>query len=127
MGGYFNIFYLCWLWDDKVKKFKNDLLVDEVWRIVNFFGIMVFIKVFWVCIVDVVDDMNVSFVNVLLKIFEELFEYCLFLVFSYVLGCLLLIIWFRCCCLFMLGLIYDEIIEGLCELNVCDLLGDVDL
>lgn len=116
-GGHPNILHLRRPWDDKGKRFKADLPVDEVRRTVNFFGTTASARAWRVCIVDAADDMNNSSANALLKILEEPPERCLFLVLSHAPGRLLPTIRSRCRRLDMAPLTAADIAEGLRELS----------
>lgn len=126
-GGHPNILHLRRPWDEKAKKFKNDLPVSEVRRTVNFFGTTASAKAWRVCIVDSADDMNASSANALLKVLEEPPEFCLFLVLSHAPGRLLPTIRSRCRRLSLPALTQDQIIEGLRDLHAGDLPKDADL
>ncbi|WP_305988105.1 DNA polymerase III subunit delta' [Roseibium sp. MMSF_3544] len=115
-GGHPNILHLRRPWDEKLKRFKTDLPVDEVRRTVSFFGTTASAKAWRICIVDAADDMNQNSANALLKILEEPPERCLFLVLSHAPGRLLPTIRSRCRRLDMAPLAAAEIAEGLNEL-----------
>jgi len=57
--------------DEKAKRFKTQLPVDEVRRIYPFFGRRAEQGGFRVCIVDAADDLNANAANALLKLLEE--------------------------------------------------------
>lgn len=95
-GGHPNILHLRRPWDERAKRFKTDLPVDEVRKTVSFFGTTASANAWRVCIVDAADDMNVSSANALLKILEEPPARCLFLVLSHTPGRLLPTIRSRC-------------------------------
>ena len=116
-GGHPNILHLRRPWDEKSKRFKADLPVDEVRRTVSFFGTTASANAWRICIVDAADDMNVSSANALLKILEEPPERCLFLVLSHTPGRLLPTIRSRCRRLDMAPLAVDELVDGLQELS----------
>ncbi|WP_306144043.1 DNA polymerase III subunit delta' [Roseibium sp. MMSF_3412] len=126
-GGHPNILHLRRPWDEKSKRFKSDLPVDEVRRTVSFFGTTASAKAWRICIVDAADDMNASSANALLKILEEPPERCLFLVLSHAPGRLLPTIRSRCRRLGMDALAPDEIAEGLRVLGVDALPASADL
>lgn len=115
-GGHPNILHLRRPWDDKGKRFKADLPVDEVRRTVSFFGTTASARAWRVCIVDAADDMNASSANALLKILEEPPERCLFLVLSHAPGRLLPTIRSRCRRLDMAPLSETDIANGLRDL-----------
>ncbi|TYC65720.1 DNA polymerase III subunit delta' [Stappia sp. BW2] len=116
-GGHPNILHLRRPWDDKSKRFKADLPVDEVRKTVSFFGTTASAKAWRVCIVDAADDMNISSANALLKILEEPPQRCLFLVLSHAPGRLLPTIRSRCRRLDLDPLTEEEIAEGLQDLS----------
>jgi DNA polymerase-3 subunit delta' len=58
-------------WDEKAKKFKSTLPVDEVRRLSTFFGRHASAGGWRIAIVDKLDDMNVNAANALLKVLEE--------------------------------------------------------
>ncbi len=120
-GGHPNILHLRRPWDDKGKRFKADLPVDEVRRTVGFFGTTASARAWRVCIIDSADDMNISSANALLKILEEPPEQCLFLVLSHAPGRLLPTIRSRCRRLDMTTLTDKDIVTGLQELAPGDL------
>ncbi|GGB44711.1 DNA polymerase III subunit delta' [Roseibium aquae] len=95
-GGHPNLLHLRRPWDEKRKRFKSELPVDEVRRTVAFFGSTASAESWRVCIVDAADDMNSSSANALLKILEEPPERCLFLVLSHTPGRILPTIRSRC-------------------------------
>jgi DNA polymerase-3 subunit delta' len=126
-GGHPNILHLRRPWDDKGKRFKADLPVDEVRRTVSFFGTTASAKAWRLCIVDAADDMNASSANALLKILEEPPERCLFLVLSHAPGRLLPTIRSRCRRLDVAPLSEAEIGEGLRDLAEGSVPADADL
>lgn len=126
-GGHPNILHLRRPWDEKSKRFKADLPVDEVRRTVSFFGTTAAARAWRICIVDAADDMNLSSANALLKILEEPPERCLFLVLSHAPGRLLPTIRSRCRRLDMAPLDESEICEGLSELGGDAVPGPSDL
>jgi DNA polymerase-3 subunit delta' len=126
-GGHPNILHLRRPWDDKGKRFKADLPVDEVRRTVSFFGTTASAKAWRLCIVDAADDMNASSANALLKILEEPPERCLFLVLSHAPGRLLPTIRSRCRRLDLTPLTEAEIGEGLRDLAGGSVPAEADL
>ena len=115
-GGHPNILHLRRPWDEKGKRFKSDLPVDEIRRTVSFFGTTASAMAWRICIVDAADDMNASSANALLKILEEPPERCLFLVLSHAPGRLLPTIRSRCRRLDLEPLEPEQIKEGLKEM-----------
>lgn len=124
-GGNPNILHLRRPWDDRQKRFKSDLPVDEVRRTVSFFGTTASASAWRVCIVDAADDMNASSANALLKILEEPPARSLFLVLSHAPGRLLPTIRSRCRRLDMAPLTSKELAEGLSDL-VPNAISDAD-
>ena len=95
-GGHPNILHLRIPMDEKTKKFKTQLTVDEVRRSVSFFGSTAG-EIGWrVAIVDNADQMTISAANALLKILEEPPEKTLFFLLSSQPGQLLPTIRSRC-------------------------------
>lgn len=66
-----NILHLRVPYDEKAKKFKTQLTVDEVRRSVGFFGTAASDRGWRIAIVDSANDMNANAANALLKILEE--------------------------------------------------------
>jgi DNA polymerase-3 subunit delta' len=84
-------------WDDKTKKLKTVITVDEVRRIGHFFGLTASERGAWrVVIIDSADEMNPNAANALLKALEEPPVNGLFLVISHQPGRLLPTIRSRC-------------------------------
>ncbi|MBB5751258.1 DNA polymerase III subunit delta' [Prosthecomicrobium pneumaticum] len=91
-----NVLTLARPWDDRAKRFKTDLSVDEVRRTVGFFGSTAGEAGWRIAIVDAADDMNANSANALLKVLEEPPPRSLFLVLSHQPGRLLPTIRSRC-------------------------------
>lgn len=91
-----NVLHLRRPYNDKTKRFKTDLPVDEVRRTVSFYGTTASGQGLRICIVDAADDMNASSANALLKILEEPPANSLFFVLSHAPGRLLPTIRSRC-------------------------------
>lgn len=83
-------------WDDKNKRYKTELAVDEIRRTVGFFGSTSGEGGWRIAIVDPADDMNPSAANALLKILEEPPSRSLFFIVSHTPGRLLPTIRSRC-------------------------------
>ena len=83
-------------WDERAKRFRTQLSVEEVRRTRTFFGMTAAGSQRRVCIVDAADDMNPSSANALLKILEEPPEGAVFFVISHAPGRLLPTIRSRC-------------------------------
>ncbi|MDB9857102.1 DNA polymerase III subunit delta' [Amylibacter sp.] len=58
-------------WDDKAKRLKKDITVDEVRKLKSFFALSAADGGWRVAIVDDMDQMNTSAANALLKVLEE--------------------------------------------------------
>ena len=112
-GSHGDLLHLRRPWDEKAKRFKSFLTVDEVRRTVSFFGSTSSYGGWRVCIVDAADDMNASAANALLKILEEPPEKCLFFVLAHQPGRLLPTIRSRCRRLDLKPLEPQEIAQGL--------------
>ena len=83
-------------YDQKTKKFRTEITVDEVRRTVRFFGSTAGENTWRVCIVDPADDLNGNAANALLKILEEPPEKTVFFLISHAPGRLLPTIRSRC-------------------------------
>lgn len=95
-GGHPNILHLSRPWDQKTKRFKSTLSIDEVRRTQSFFGTTAGENNWRICIVDTADDMNSNAANALLKILEEPPSRTIFFVLSHSPGKLLPTIRSRC-------------------------------
>ncbi|ABS64719.1 ATPase involved in DNA replication [Parvibaculum lavamentivorans DS-1] len=99
-------------WDDKTKKLKTVIPVDEVRRIGHFFGLTATERGAWrVVIIDSADEMNANSANALLKALEEPPPNGLFLVLSHQPGQLLPTIRSRCRTLRMTPLAEGDIVS----------------
>lgn len=70
-GGHADLLTLRRPYDEKTKKFKRDLTVEEMRRIGPFFGKKAAEGGWRVAIVDTADDMNIAAANAILKTLEE--------------------------------------------------------
>lgn len=104
-------------WDEKAKRHKTVLTVDEVRRTVPFFGSTQAEGGWRLCIVDPADDMNASAANAILKVLEEPPSRSIFLVVSHQPGRLLPTIRSRCRRLLLPPLGEPTIVEGLRDLG----------
>ena len=95
-GSHADLLHLRRPWDDKAKRFKTELPVDEIRRTVGFFGSTAGEGGWRIAIVDPADDMNGNAANALLKILEEPPPRSLFLIVSHQPGRLLPTIRSRC-------------------------------
>ncbi|HWJ71879.1 MAG TPA: DNA polymerase III subunit delta' [Kaistia sp.] len=91
-----NLLTLARPYDDKNKRFKESVTVDEVRRTIPFFGATAGEAGWRIAIVDAADDLNASAANALLKILEEPPRGALFFVLSHAPGRLLPTIRSRC-------------------------------
>ena len=112
-GAHPNVLHLRRPWDERGKRFKSDLPVDEVRKTVSFFGTTASADAWRVCIVDAADDMNQSSANALLKILEEPPARSVFLVLSHTPGRLLPTIRSRCRRLDLAPLSQSDLVAGL--------------
>ncbi len=94
--GHPNLITLARPWDEKGKRFRTELIVDEVRRLIPFFGSTAAEAAWRIVIVDAADDMNASAANALLKLLEEPPSRSLFLIVSHAPGRLLPTIRSRC-------------------------------
>ena len=109
-------------WDDKAKKLKTVIPVDEVRRIGHFFGLTATGRGAWrVVVIDSADEMSVNAANALLKALEEPPANGLFLVLSHQPGRLLPTIRSRCRMLRMTPLEEDEIDSLLAAIKLPDM------
>lgn len=108
-------------WDDKTKKLKTVITVDEVRRIGHFFGLTATERGAWrVVIIDSADEMNPNAANALLKALEEPPANGLFLVLSHQPGRLLPTIRSRCRMLRMTPLEETQIESLMAETELPD-------
>ncbi len=122
-GGHPNLLYLSRPFDQKTKKFRSNLTIDEIRRTRAFFGATRGENNWRICIVDTADDMNASATNALLKILEEPPERTIFFVLANSPGQLLPTIRSRCRQLHLRPLTNDDMksaLEGL-ELDLTSL------
>ncbi|MDA8799797.1 DNA polymerase III subunit delta' [Amylibacter sp.] len=66
-----NLYLVRRLWDEKLKKFKQNITVDEIRKLKNFFSMSAADGGWRVAIIDAADEMNNAAANALLKILEE--------------------------------------------------------
>ncbi len=119
-GAHPNVLHLRRPYDEKGKRFKQDLPVEEVRRTVSFFGSTASGAGWRICIVDSADDMNASSANALLKILEEPPKNSLFLLLSHSPGRLLPTIRSRCRFLDMDVLSEEQVNAGLASMPTAD-------
>lgn len=123
-GAHPNLLHLRRPWDDKGKKVKTQLTVDEIRKTVTFFGNAAGVDGYRIAIVDAADDMNTSAANALLKMLEEPPKRSLFLVLSHAPGRLLPTIRSRCRRLNLDPLGHDDLDAALTSLGLSVEEGD---
>lgn len=100
-------------YDEKAKRFKSELTVDTVRRIIPFLGATAAGGGWRVVIVDAVDDMNASAANALLKSLEEPPKRTLFVLIAHVSGLVLPTLRSRCRSMRLRPLAEAEVAEAL--------------
>ena len=115
-----NLLHMARPWDDKAKRFKTQLTVDEVRRTVSFFGTSKGMEGWRVAIVDSADDLNTNAANALLKILEEPPEKTLFFVLSHSPAKVLPTIRSRCLHMPLKPLPEDKILEIMNHLDLLE-------
>ncbi len=83
-------------WDDKTKKFKTQLSINEIRKTQSFYGMTAGSNGWRITIVDAADDMNANAANALLKVLEEPPKRSIFFVLTHSAGSLLPTIRSRC-------------------------------
>lgn len=116
-GTHPSLLHLTRPWDDDKKRFKTELTVDEVRRLVPFLGGTAADGGWRVVIVDAVDDMNLSAANALLKALEEPPRRTVFVLVAHVAGRVLPTIRSRCRSVRLRPLADDEVRRALAELD----------
>ena len=109
--GHPNILTIRRPWDEKLKRFKTVLTVDEVRKTTNFFGMSAGAEGWRIAIIDSADEMNLNAANALLKVLEEPPPQCVFFLVSHQPGRLLPTIRSRCRTLHLKPLATDVIAE----------------
>lgn len=117
-GAHADLVHLRRPWDDKAKRFKSALTVDEVRRVTEFFGSTPGEGGWRVAIVDTADDMNANAANALLKVLEEPPRQAIFFVLAHQPGRLLPTIRSRCRKLVLPPLTDAEVTAGLTDLGL---------
>ena len=95
-GAHPGLLHIARAWDEKAKRFKTQIAVDDVRRTQAFFGMTAVGQGHRCCIVDPADDMSIASANALLKILEEPPKGAVFFVISHQPGRLLPTIRSRC-------------------------------
>ncbi|WP_420392785.1 DNA polymerase III subunit delta' [Acuticoccus sp.] len=116
-GTHPGVLHLTRPWDDKQKRFKTELTVDEVRRIVPFLGATAAHGGWRIVIVDAVDDLNLNAANALLKALEEPPRRGLFVLIAHVSGRVLPTIRSRCRAVRLRPLPADAVARALTELG----------
>lgn len=117
-GSHIDLLHLRRPWDEKAKRFKTEIPVDEIRRTVGFFGSTAGEGGWRIAIVDPADDMNANAANALLKILEEPPQRSLFLITANHPGRLLPTIRSRCRTLTMQPLSEREVFSGMKALGI---------
>ncbi len=102
-------------WDEKAKRFKTELPIDDLRRIYPFFGRRAGAGGWRVCIVDCADDLSASAANALLKMLEEPPPNALLLIIAHAPGRLLPTIRSRCRKLMLTPLPQPALVSFLAE------------
>ncbi len=108
-GGHADLLTLRRPYDEKTKKFKRDLTVDEMRRIGPFFGKMAAEGGWRIAIIDTADDMNIAAANAVLKTLEEPPDRSLIILVTNAPGRLLPTIRSRCQSLALQSLGHDDV------------------
>ena len=117
-GASHNVIHLTRPWDEKAKKFKTVINVDEVRRLGKFFGQTSGTGNWRLAIIDPADDMNTNAANALLKILEEPPKRSMLLLLSHSPGKLLPTIRSRCLQLKLSPLGDEAMLRALANLGI---------
>jgi DNA polymerase-3 subunit delta' len=117
-GAHPDLLVLSRAFDDKNSRFRAEISVDDVRRLVPFFGSTPAFGGWRIAIVDAADDLNTNAANALLKTLEEPPPRSLFLVVAHAPGRLLATIRSRCRLVRMAPLSEAEIAAGLSHLGI---------
>ena len=117
-GAHPQLLHLTRPWDEKAKRFKTQLSVEEIRRTQGFYGMTAGAGGWRITIVDAVDDMNASAANALLKVLEEPPKKALFFVLNHATGRPLATIRSRCQQLAINPLADDDVLKVLTHLGV---------
>lgn len=123
-GTHPSLLHLTRAYDEKAKRFKSELSVDTVRRIVPFLGNSAAGGGWRVVIVDAVDDMNINAANALLKSLEEPPRRTIFLLVAHVSGRVLPTIRSRCRAVRLRPLAMEEVTAVLEHLGADPSLAD---
>ncbi len=121
-GAHPDLLHLTRPWDEKTKRFKTQLSVDEIRKTQSFYGMTAGAGGWRISIIDAADDMNANAANALLKILEEPPKRSLFFIISHVPGSLLPTTRSRCQTLHLSPLQQNEVeqVLGSFELELAD-------
>ncbi len=117
-GAHPDLLHLRRPWDDKAKRFKTEITVDEVRRLVPFFGSTAGTGGYRIVVIDAADDLNANAANAVLKMLEEPPRKGLFLLVSHAPGRLLPTIRSRTRRLMLRPLAAADVAEGLLALGL---------
>lgn len=123
-GGHPNVLHVSRPWDEKTKRFRAALTVDEVRAAGGFFATTAGEPGWRVCIIDAADDMNRAAANALLKTLEEPPANTVFFVLAHSPGRLPVTVRSRCLPLTLRPLADEPVLEVLRELGIAGELGE---
>ena len=115
-GGHPDLLHLTRPWDEKTKKFKSQLSVDEIRKTQAFYSMTAGAGGWRITIVDAADDMNASAANALLKILEEPPKRSVFFVITHAAGGLLPTIRSRCQMMGLSPVSEQQVVETITKL-----------
>jgi len=118
IGAHPSVLHLTRPWDEKNKKFKTVVSVDEIRRVSRFLSMTSHDGGYRVVIVDPADDMNNSAANALLKNLEEPPSRTVFILISHAPGGLLPTIRSRCQMVRLLPLEKADLISALSQFDI---------
>ena len=113
-----DLLHLARPWDDKTKKFKTQLSINEIRKTQSFYGMTAGSNGWRITIVDAADDMNASAANALLKVLEEPPKRSIFFVLTHSAGSLLPTIRSRCQLLPLKPLADQVVLEKLASFDL---------
>ena len=116
-GAHPNVLHIARTWDDRTKRFRTQLAVDDVRRTQGFFGMTVAGGERRVCVVDPADELSTGAANALLKILEEPPAGAVFLLVAHAPGRLLPTIRSRCRSLTMRRLADEDVDRAVAHLQ----------
>ncbi len=122
-GGHPNLLHVSRPWDEKAKRFRTALTVEEVRAAGGFFATTAGESAWRVCIIDAADDMNRAAANALLKNLEEPPANTVFFVLAHSPGRLPVTVRSRCLPLTLRPLADEQVVEVLAKFAVA---GELD-